>query len=184
VRSWKLLDAFEFVDESFLDLVESEAIAAKRKKNIFRYVASVAACLVLVILASVVFRPGNVAVSIYGQPLGEHPVIVQSPMAAMSMEAAETRNADMATQVNVEFELKADKKLTLRAQAGTLKVLSPESGEVIYEGDEYKLKSVVKVIWALEDMKQDETYKLIFSNSDEILLEFDNDINNWIINRK
>ena len=163
-------------DELIMSAHES---TGKVKKNRSIFYICVAACLVFVcgiaLLAQHSDRP---EISVYGNTLSDKPVLIDVP-APLSSDARQI----VLNIISVPLEIVTDDNININAVDGMIEVYSLKNSKLLYSGQSCGISDSVAVQWIIEDPDFSRIYRLEVDNADVLLLSYNEDNKNWIMER-
>lgn len=166
------------IDEELIVSAHKDIVQRpKRKKWIF----AVAACFILICASALYLKNSNrIEILVYGNTIADQSVAVDIP-APLSSDLRYT----IPDVITVPLEIQTERRLNIEADDTTIEVYSLKTDKLLYEGQVCETKESVTVLWTIEAPNPNQTYQLRL-NDDAVLLllSYDKDADNWILNKQ
>ncbi|HAB00627.1 MAG TPA: hypothetical protein DCE08_03940 [Ruminococcaceae bacterium] len=160
------------------DLIVSAYEAAPRRRVWRVYVAAAAACLLLMLGTWQVFREiGNIDVFLYGNPLSEQAVPIETL-------AVHTDPRAISDCLKIPLTMSFHGEQTLFTENGRCEVYSSETNALLFSGNSVTINDHMTVQWVLQDPDPAETYVLHIGSHSTLSLSYDTDSRQWRISKK
>ena len=160
------------------ELIQSAYAAAHRprakKRGVWFGICAAAACLVLICGFIVLSdRKGGVDVFLYGDPINGQPIL------------SDARLKTAENTLSLPLEMVTDGDLAINAKDGDMEVYSRENGDLLCVGQVVNARGSVNCLWTISDPDTGRTYEMILNDGEVTLrLSYDNDTQNWILNKQ
>lgn len=149
----------------------------KKKKRIL----AAAACFILICAVALYLRyNGRIEILVYGNTISDQPVAVDLP-AVLSPEPRYM----IPDVITIPLEIQSKRRLNIETDDATMEVYSLKTNELLCEGEVCKAAEPVNVLWIIEAPNPNQTYQLRLNNKAVVLLlSYDKDADNWILNKQ
>lgn len=166
--------------------IDNELIISAHKNRVPRnkrkkWPLAAAACFLLICGIALYLRSNRrIEVSVYGNTISDRPVTIDIPTPLSS-----DNRSVIPDVLTVPMEIKPEHKINIKVDNGMLEVYSLETNKLLCEGQICKTSDSVTVFWTIEAPNPKQVYKL-WINSDTVvfLLSYNEETNNWILNKQ
>lgn len=166
--------------------IDNELIISAHKNRIPRnkrkkWPLAVAACFLFICGMALYLRSNSrIEVSVYGNTISDQSVTIDIPMPLSSDKRSIVSNV-----ITVPMEIKSKYKINIKVEDGMMEVYSLETNKFLYEGQICEISDSATIFWTIEAPNPKQIYELRINNNAVVfLLSYNEDTNNWILNKQ